>query len=152
MAEDEKDKGGVAAPPSNNLTRNGSNNSVPADAGKPDPALFDPRIEAILENSPRRDLDEFTEECVACLEDACRKQEKASEGFLLNKESEDRLSRALAFDDDTLRVRRFTYSDGCKFALYDCCRCNWSGAHFHDLKGRYEAALQLEAQAKEGDE
>ncbi|UWM77431.1 hypothetical protein N1937_09510 [Rhizobium sp. WSM4643] len=149
----DNNKGGVAAPPSNHLTHNGSNNSVPRDAGKPDPALFDPRIEEILDKRFDSDIAEVWFMCPPCMEEADQKMERAtSEGCQLNPEDEHWLLNSALAVEPTLRVRRFTREKEGELGLYDCCRCNWSGAHLRYLKRQYEAALLLEAQAKEGDE
>jgi len=142
MAEDEKGQSEVApSPPARNpITHDEANDSVPGAAGKPNPALYNPLIEDLLDKECDRRRRRFRLECPMCLEDACRKQERATEGFLLDEESADRLGSALAFDEVQLQLDLYRNPTYGEFALYWCLRCSRSGAHFRLLRDQYEAA------------
>ena len=139
----DKNKGGAATPPSNNLTGNGSNNSVRPDGGKPLPAFgYNQDIEDLLKlHDDRRENGEwvsfwelvFEDECPFCNAEALRLWERAkAHGCLLD--NEDDLGEALAFDDSTLRVIRVWNRQLGWGAIYGCSTCNAHGIHLSALQ------------------
>ncbi|MBB2674687.1 UNVERIFIED_ORG: hypothetical protein GGE44_004265 [Rhizobium esperanzae] len=132
MAEDEKDKGGVAAPPSNHLTRNGSNNSVQRDAGKPAAIHHNLVIEDLLPGDIPRDGMET--DCPRCMVLTMRMLKRTMRGGYLIEDSED-FQRMVhdAAGSDTLHVRPL--ADG-RIVHFYCRNCKLEG--YHDRKSNGE--------------
>ncbi|MGO7861854.1 hypothetical protein ACC676_09625 [Rhizobium ruizarguesonis] len=124
MAEDDKNKSGVAALPSNQITLKGSNNSVPREAGKP-AAHHNPLIEDVLPKHISRDGTET--DCPRCMVLTVRMLKRITHGGYLIEENEE-FQRIMhdATGGDTLHVR--PHGNG-RIVHFYCRNCKLEGYH-----------------------
>ncbi|MBX4889668.1 hypothetical protein [Rhizobium bangladeshense] len=136
----DKNKGGVAAPPSNYLTRNGSNNSVSRDAGKPAAIHHNFLIEEILPDDIPRDGTET--DCPRCMVVTMRMLKRITQGGYLIEDNEE-FQRIMhdASGGDTLHVR--PHGNG-RIVRFYCRNCKLEGYHDRNPNGQRKRHARMD--------